>query len=78
MNLLDAAEKALRVAGGPLHSKQIIALAVSKGWIRPKGKTPDHSLQSAFWADINKKGSRSRFKVIGDVPVRKKYALREP
>ena len=78
MNLLDAAEKALRAAGEPLHSKQIIGMAVSKGWIRPKGKTPDHSLQGALWEDINKNGSRSRFKVIGDVPIRKKYALRKP
>ena len=78
MTLLDAAEKALRAAGEPLHSTQIIALAVSKGWIHPKGKTPDHSLQSAVWDDINQNGSRSRFKVIGDVPIRRKYALRKP
>jgi hypothetical protein len=78
MNFLDAAEKALRAIGESLHSTQIIALAVRKGWIRPKGRMPDHSLQSALWADINGKGSRSRFKVVGSVPVRKKYTLRKP
>lgn len=77
MNLLDAAEKALRTAGKPLHSKEIIALAVKRGWIEPKGKTPDHSLQAALWTDIHEKGRRSRFMVVGDVTLRKRYDLRE-
>jgi hypothetical protein len=78
MKLLDAAEKALRDTGRPMRSTEIVALAIRKRWIHPKGKTPEHSLQAALWADINNHGSRSRFKIIGDVPIRKRYALRKP
>lgn len=78
MTLLDAAEKALRMAGQPLHSTEIIALAVRRNWIHPRGRTPDHSLQAALWTDIRDNGRQSRFKMVGDSPIKRKYALRDP
>jgi hypothetical protein len=78
MMLTDAAERVLMKFGRPLHSKEIVEYAVKQGWIIPTGKTPDHSLQAALWTDIKRKGSRSRFRMVGNGRVDRKYWLRQP
>jgi hypothetical protein len=76
MKLLDAAERVLREASKSLHSREIVAYAKKRGWIAPRGRTPDHSLQAAIWKDIKALGSRSRFVVSGRGSVDRKYSLR--
>jgi hypothetical protein len=77
MKLSDAAERVLRKIGRSLHSAEIVEYAVKYGWIIPKGKTPDHSLQAAVWTDIRRNGSRSRFRMVGQGKVHRRYWLRE-
>ena len=76
MVLLDAAEKALRAVRRPMHSKEIINFAVEQGWISPRGATPDHTLQALLWGDINKRGSKSRFRMVGEGRRHRRYWLR--
>jgi hypothetical protein len=78
MKLTDAAEKVLRKFGQPMHSTEIVEYALKQGWITPKGKTPDHSLQAALWTDIERNGSGSRFRMVGKGRVHRKYWLRYP
>lgn len=60
MKLADAAEKVLRKIRRPMHSNEIVEYAVKQGWIIPRSRTPDHSLQAAIWTDIRRNGSQSR------------------
>jgi hypothetical protein len=77
MMLRDAAEKVLKEVGRPMHSAEIVKYAIKRGWITPKSKTPDHSLQAVVWKDIQRNGSRSRFKMIGQGRIRRRYWLRQ-
>jgi hypothetical protein len=76
MTLVEAAKRALEQVGHPMHSKEIIAYAKSRGWINPRGKTPDHSLQAAIFKHIRQSGSGAIFTRIGKTPIHRKYALR--
>jgi len=78
MKLSDAAEKVLRKVGRPMHSKEITDYATKQGWIIPKSKTPQHSLQLAVWTDIQRNGSRSRFQMVGQGRQHRKFWLRHP
>lgn len=79
MSLADAAERALKAVGKPMHSTEIIEYATAKGWIAPKGKTPDHSLQAALWTEIHNRRKQSRFTIVreGEGPIHRKYGLRK-
>jgi hypothetical protein len=77
MMLRDAAERVLREIGRPMHSAEIIKHAIKRGWVTPKGKTPDHSLQASIWKDIQRNGSRSRFKMVGQGRNQLRYWLRQ-
>ena len=48
MTMLRAAEIVLGRSEEPLHANEIIQRAISAGLIKPKGKSPDHSLQSVY------------------------------
>jgi hypothetical protein len=78
MKFSDAAEKVLRKIGRPMHSTEIVEYAIKQGWIIQKGKTPDHSLQALIWTDIQKNGSRSRFRMVGEGRFHRRYWLRHP
>jgi hypothetical protein len=78
MKLSDAAERVLRKVGHLMHSGEIIEYAAKHGWIVPKGKTPDHSLQAALWTEIRKRGAQSRFRMVGEGRVNRRFWLREP
>jgi hypothetical protein len=78
MKLSDAAEKVLRKVGRPMHSKEIVDYATTQGWIIPKSETPHHSLQVAVWTDIQKNGSRSRFRMVGQGTFHRRFWLRQP
>jgi hypothetical protein len=79
MNLKDAAERVLKKVGRPMHSTDIIDFAIKRGWIAPRGKTPDHSLQAAIWAETHDDRNQSRFRIVveGEGPVHRKYWLRK-
>lgn len=66
VSMIEAAEIVLKQSKTPLHSNEIISIAMSKGPIRPVGKTPDRSLQAAIWRDIHeaRKGD-SPFIMVG-------------
>lgn len=76
MKLVEAAEKALRAFGEPMHSREIISFAKGKGWIKPEGRTPEHSLQGAIWKNIHLLGNKSPFRMVGIAKTKRKYALR--
>lgn len=65
-SMLAAAEVILAKSTTPLHSNEIIALALSEGLIdTPSGKTPNFSLQSAIWRDMQRRKGESPFTAIG-------------
>lgn len=76
LTLLAMAEKVLRQSGKPLHSAEIINIAIKNGWLGSRGKTPHRSLQAVIWEDIKKHGSKSAFKMVGEERRHRKYALR--
>lgn len=76
MTILEAAEKTLRAVGRPLHSTEIVEYAVRRGWITPRGKTPDHSVQAALWQDIHENGAASKFVTVGPGRFQRRYWLR--
>ena len=76
MKFSDAAEKVLRRVGRPMHSTEIVDYATKRGWIISKGKTPDHSLQAAIWTDIKKMGPQSRFQMVGEGRITRRFWLR--
>ena len=61
MNVLDAAYRVLSESGTPMKSKEIVEIAVEKGYWSTSGKTPFGTLHSAISRDILKKGRESRF-----------------
>jgi hypothetical protein len=78
MTILGAAERVLREAGRPMHSKEIIEYAKEKRWIAPRGKTPDHTLQAAVFKHIRAHGRAAIFARVGKGKVHRRYALRDP
>jgi hypothetical protein len=78
MTLREAAIRVLKETGTPMHSGEIVTYAEERKWITLKGKTPDHTLQSIVWRDIQKNGSKSVFIVLGrKAQIRRRYFLRE-
>lgn len=64
MSFLDAAERVLREAGGPLHYKEITKRALAEGLLRTGSKTPAATLTASVSMDIrrrNERGERQRF-----------------
>lgn len=78
MRLIEAAEVVLRDSPHPLHSAEIVSLAVSAGLIAPpKGRSPDHTLQAAIWRDLHQRRKEaSPFVLIGEGRINRRYWLK--
>jgi len=57
----DVAIQILQEVGKPLHSNEITKIAISKGWLKTAGKTPEATMNAQLVVDINKNGEQSRF-----------------
>lgn len=57
----DIAYQILKEAGKPLHSKEITKIALSRGWLKTAGKTPEATMNAQLVVDINSKKEKSRF-----------------
>jgi hypothetical protein len=62
MGGLDAAAKVLEETGVPMNVKEITAVAFTKGYWKPAGRTPSATLAAALMREIAKKGVASRFR----------------
>lgn len=79
MSMVQAAEVVLHRSSKPLHSKEIIHIAVAEGLIEPPvGKSPDRSLQAVIWRDIHegRKGISPFIMVGGDCKSDRRYWLK--
>ncbi|MDQ7824299.1 MAG: winged helix-turn-helix domain-containing protein [Candidatus Eremiobacteraeota bacterium] len=61
MNFREAAITILQEAGKPLHYEEIARLVIERGYIEPKGKTPQDSISTELSRDLRKQGSNSVF-----------------
>ena len=57
----DIAYQILKEAGKPLHSKKITKIALSRGWLKTAGKTPEATMNAQLIVYINSKKEKSRF-----------------
>jgi hypothetical protein len=62
MGGLDAAAKVLEETGVAMNVKEITAVALTKGYWKPAGRTPSATLAAALFREIAKKGADSRFR----------------
>ena len=61
MTYKDIAYKILKSKKKPLHSKKITQIAVERGWLKPKGLTPESTMNAQLVRDINFNKTESRF-----------------
>jgi HB1, ASXL, restriction endonuclease HTH domain len=73
---VEVAERVLAASPEPLHSKEIVRIALKQRLVRTVGETPDHSIQAAVWKNLRDLGERSPFVMIGEGRVKRKYWLR--
>jgi len=73
MNVLQAAEVALKEAGTPLHYKEITQRVIDRGLWQPDGKTPHATVSATITGEIKQNGTHSLFQRT-DKGV---YALRD-
>ena len=64
-SLLDLAAKILADTGEALNCKELVAKAKETGW-ESTGKTPEQTLYSGIFREMNTKGEASRFKKSAD------------
>lgn len=57
----DIAYQILAETGKSLHSKEITKIALSRGWLKTAGKTPEATMNAQLIVDINSKKEKSRF-----------------
>lgn len=57
----NIAYQILKEAGKPLHSKEITKVALSRGWLKTAGKTPEATMNAQLIVDINTKKEKSLF-----------------
>jgi hypothetical protein len=60
----EIAFQILQERGNPLHSKEITAIALERGWLKTAGKTPEATMNAQLIVDINAKKHNSRFTKI--------------
>jgi len=65
MTFLEAAYKILKKKRKPLHSKEILKIALKKGFIKTKGKTPEAMVNTVLLRNIKAKGNKSKFVKVG-------------
>ena len=61
MNYKETAYKVLKMKKKPLHSQEIAQIAIKKGWLKTKGKTPEITMNSLLIRDISSKKEKSCF-----------------
>ncbi len=76
LSLVAMAEQVLAQSSRPLHSIEIVEIAVQRGLLQCTAKTPDHSLQAAIWRNRQRLGDESPFVMIGSGRMGRKYWLR--
>ena len=64
-SLLDLAARILADTGEALNCKELVAKAKETGW-ESTGKTPEQTLYSGLFREMNTKGEASRFKKSAD------------
>ena len=64
-SLLDLAAKILADTGEALNCKELVEKAKETGWVS-SGKTPEQTLYSGIFREMNTKGEASRFKKSAD------------
>lgn len=57
----EIAFQILQETGKSLHSKEITAIALERGWLKTAGKTPEATMNAQLIVDINTKKNDSRF-----------------
>jgi hypothetical protein len=57
----EIAFQILQEADKSLHSKEITAIALKRGWLKTAGKTPEATMNAQLIVDINDKKQDSRF-----------------
>jgi len=65
MTFLEAAYKILKKKRKPLHSKEILKIALKKNFIKTKGKTPEATMNAVLLRDIKVKRNKSKFVKVG-------------
>ena len=65
VSLLDLAAKILADTGETLNCKELVEKAKETGWVST-GKTPEQTLYSGIFREMNTKGEASRFKKSAD------------
>lgn len=73
LSFSDAAYEILKQTNEALSSVELVDIALSKGLIETKGKTPEATMWSALYLERQRKGDKSRFVLIG----KDKWALSE-
>jgi len=61
MTFLEVAYKILKEKKKPLHSKDILRIALGRKLIETKGKTPEATMNAQLLREIKSKGKNSRF-----------------
>ncbi|MDR0609167.1 MAG: winged helix-turn-helix domain-containing protein [Planctomycetaceae bacterium] len=61
MSGLDAAYRVLQEEGRPMRVKEILKLALEKGYCELRGRTPDATVSAAMETEMKRKGKDSRF-----------------
>lgn len=73
LSFSNAAYEILKHTNEALSSIELVDIALSKGLIETKGKTPEATMSSALYLEGQRKGNKSRFILIG----KDKWALSE-
>ena len=73
MNFVDAAQRVFKTTDKPLHAKAIVEKAVKNGWLKTKGKTPQHTMRVAITQEINN-SEDARFEHAGPMTFRLRAA----
>ena len=73
MNFVEAAYMVLKGTDKPLRAESIVKKAVEKGWLKTKGKTPEHTMRVAITQAINNKAD-ARFDHVGPMTFKLRAA----
>src|SRR3990167_5274768 len=73
LSFSDAAYEILRQTNEALSSVELVDIALLKGLIETKGKTPEATMWSVLYLEGQRNGTKSRFILIG----KDKWALSE-
>lgn len=57
----EIAFQILQETGKPLHSKEITAIALERGWLKTAGKTPEATMNAQLIVDINEKKQTNKW-----------------